>query len=177
VMDVLDWIPTELGEAVWTLAGWMSSFVCGLAGQTNMMKSVPPVPYAQAAALGALAVANLAQCNGPPIDCSQPAYSVCTGPNPLSTCPPQCIPAPPTTAVATTPWYLQWWVLAAAGIGLLLLLTAKKKPTEPEENLFGPKLPPMPVIPRRGPPPGIPLHPGVLKGARQRGRARRSART
>lgn len=140
VLDALAWIPTEIGEALWTLAGWMSTFVCDLAGQTGMLAQVPKNnPAAMAAALGALAIANAAQCGGPPIDCTQPAYAVCSGPNPLSTCPPQCLTRPPITTpvVAATPWYLQWWVLAAAGLGLLVLLTGKKKPkgAEPESEL------------------------------------------
>jgi hypothetical protein len=175
ILDALASIPTELGEALWSIAGWLSQFVCGIP-QSQMMAKVPPIPAAMAAAAAAYAIASAAQC-GSTIDCTQPAYAVCTGPNPLSTCPPQCLAQPTTSPVtAPTPWYLQWWVLAAAGVGVVALLWPKKPHEEVAPLLAGtsdpkrstkPSRPPVFHVPK-GPPPGVPLHPGMLKGKRAR---------
>jgi hypothetical protein len=154
VMDVLDWIPTELGELTFVLSDWMSAFVCSLAGQTSMLNNpaLKANPTAMAAALGALAIANAAQCGGP-----------------------SPVPPPPAVTPITTPWWQQWWVLAAAGLGIWALLSNKKKsraeePIEiPAEGISGAALPPPPVYhTRKGPPPGVPVHPSMLKGRRGR---------
>jgi hypothetical protein len=127
VMDVVDWIPTELGAALFTIAGWMSAFVCGLARQQAMLNTIPKNnPAAMTAALAALAIANAAQCGPQPVNCDP---ALCDN-NPA--CPhlvsPQCQTGLAVTAVAT-PWYQQWWVIAA-GIGLVayLLLSKSEEP-------------------------------------------------
>jgi hypothetical protein len=118
IVSVLGWIPTQLASVGFVLAKWMEDFACSPSVQQGMLSKVPPNPYSMAAAAGALALANATNCGK--IDCSQPANFTN----------PQCAPPSSTTVPVGTPWYQQWWVIAA-GVGLVAYLLLSK-PEEPK---------------------------------------------
>lgn len=120
-IDALQWIPISIGEALWDVGQWLGGFVCDLAGQSALLKKVPPNPYAQAAAIAALEIANHTQCGKPPIDCKDPAAAAL----------PQCI----VTVSAVIPWWQRWYVivpaLGAVGYGIFKMLGKNKPRSQP----------------------------------------------
>jgi hypothetical protein len=151
-IEAIFWLPGMLFVAIAQAAAGVvtavGSLACDAAGLVNpaaISKAAGNNPAGQAVAAG-VAIAQ----------------AIC----------PSSTPTSPTTTlpiVSATPWYLQWWVLLAAGAGAAYLLWPKGKE---EETLSGAK-PPPPWIRPKGPPPGVPIHPAMLKGARRTTRGRR----